>query len=85
MNGKNGWGTEAKVGIFVLGALLLLGYMSLRVGKFTFLSLGKYFPGYRPNLLRCPDWRKMVGWKLPASKSAESKIFIWSMVRPWSI
>jgi phospholipid/cholesterol/gamma-HCH transport system substrate-binding protein len=38
MNGKKGWGTEAKVGIFVLAALLLLGYMSLRVGKFTFLG-----------------------------------------------
>ncbi len=38
MNGKKGWGTEAKVGIFVLVALLLLGYMSLRVGKFTFFT-----------------------------------------------
>lgn len=38
MNGKKGWGTEAKVGLFVLAALVLLGYMSLRVGKFTFLA-----------------------------------------------
>ncbi len=44
MNGKNGWGTEAKVGIFVLGALLLLGYMSLRVGKFNFLASENTFP-----------------------------------------
>ncbi len=44
MNGKKGWGTEAKVGIFVLAALLLLGYMSLRVGKFTFLSSKNTFP-----------------------------------------
>lgn len=44
MNGKNSWGTEAKVGIFVLGALLLLGYMSLRVGKFNFLASENTFP-----------------------------------------
>ena len=44
MNGKRGWGTEAKVGIFVLAALLLLGYMSLRVGKFTFLGSPNTFP-----------------------------------------
>lgn len=44
MNGKNGWGTEAKVGIFVLAALLLLGYMSLRVGKFNFLASKNTFP-----------------------------------------
>jgi phospholipid/cholesterol/gamma-HCH transport system substrate-binding protein len=43
MNGK-GWGTEAKVGIFVLVALLLLGYMSLRVGKFSFLTWQDMFP-----------------------------------------
>jgi len=44
MNGKKGWGTEAKVGIFVLAALLLLGYMSLRVGKFEFLTFKEQFP-----------------------------------------
>jgi phospholipid/cholesterol/gamma-HCH transport system substrate-binding protein len=44
MNGKKGWGTEAKVGIFVLAALLLLGYMSLRVGKFSFISSKDTFP-----------------------------------------
>lgn len=44
MDGKKGWGTEAKVGIFVLAALLLLGYMSLRVGKFTFLASENTFP-----------------------------------------
>ncbi len=44
MNGKKGWGTEAKVGIFVLAALLLLGYMSLRVGKFSFLTWKDQFP-----------------------------------------
>jgi phospholipid/cholesterol/gamma-HCH transport system substrate-binding protein len=44
MDGKRGWGTEAKVGIFVLAALLLLGYMSLRVGKFTFLASENTFP-----------------------------------------
>jgi phospholipid/cholesterol/gamma-HCH transport system substrate-binding protein len=44
MNGKHGWGTEAKVGIFVLGALLLLGYMSLRVGKFNFFGSPNTFP-----------------------------------------
>ena len=44
MNGKHGWGTEARVGIFVLGALLLLGYMSLRVGKFNFFGSPNTFP-----------------------------------------
>jgi phospholipid/cholesterol/gamma-HCH transport system substrate-binding protein len=44
MNANKGWGTEAKVGIFVLAALLLLGYMSLRVGKFTFLTSKASFP-----------------------------------------
>jgi phospholipid/cholesterol/gamma-HCH transport system substrate-binding protein len=44
MNGKRGWGAEAKVGIFVLAALLLLGYMSLRVGKFGFLTSRDTFP-----------------------------------------
>jgi phospholipid/cholesterol/gamma-HCH transport system substrate-binding protein len=44
MNGKKGWGTEAKVGIFVLAALLLLGYMSLKVGKFTLFSSQNTFP-----------------------------------------
>ncbi len=44
MNAKKGWGTEAKVGIFVLAALLLLGYMSLRVGKFSFLASRDTFP-----------------------------------------
>ena len=44
MNGKKGWGTEAKVGIFVLAALLLLGYMSLKVGKFTLFSSKNTFP-----------------------------------------
>jgi phospholipid/cholesterol/gamma-HCH transport system substrate-binding protein len=29
------WGPEAKVGIFVLLALLLLGYMSLKLGGFS--------------------------------------------------
>jgi phospholipid/cholesterol/gamma-HCH transport system substrate-binding protein len=44
MNGKKGWGVEAKVGIFVLAVLLLLGYMSLRVGKFTFFASENTFP-----------------------------------------
>jgi phospholipid/cholesterol/gamma-HCH transport system substrate-binding protein len=44
MNSNKGWGTEAKVGIFVLAALMLLGYMSLRVGKFTFLTSKDTFP-----------------------------------------
>jgi phospholipid/cholesterol/gamma-HCH transport system substrate-binding protein len=44
MNGKKTWGTEAKVGLFVLAALLLLGYMSLRVGKFTFWASPHTFP-----------------------------------------
>lgn len=44
MNGKSSWGTEAKVGIFVLGALILLGYMSLRVGKFNFFASENTFP-----------------------------------------
>lgn len=33
-----GWRTEAKVGLFVLAALLLLAYMSLRVGRFSLLT-----------------------------------------------
>lgn len=36
----NGWRREAKVGLFVLAALLLLAYMSLRVGRFSLLTLG---------------------------------------------
>ncbi len=44
MNDGKSWGTEAKVGLFVLAALILLGYMSLRVGKFTFLASPNTFP-----------------------------------------
>jgi phospholipid/cholesterol/gamma-HCH transport system substrate-binding protein len=44
MDGKKSWNTEAKVGLFVLAALLLLGYMSMRVGKFTFLTSEHTFP-----------------------------------------
>jgi phospholipid/cholesterol/gamma-HCH transport system substrate-binding protein len=44
MDGKKGWVTEVKVGVFVLAALLLLGYMSLRVGRFTFLTSEHTFP-----------------------------------------
>lgn len=42
MPGK-GWSPEAKVGLFVLIALVLLGYMSLRVGQFGLLTwTGRY-------------------------------------------
>ncbi|AEB08750.1 MlaD family protein [Desulfobacca acetoxidans] len=44
MNRAKSWGVEAKVGVFVLAALLLLGYMSLRVGKFSFVTWGEQFP-----------------------------------------
>lgn len=43
MNPKTTWGSEVKVGIFVLAALLLLAYMSLRVGRFATL-------GWRPGM-----------------------------------
>ncbi|OPX19481.1 MAG: hypothetical protein BZ151_09030 [Desulfobacca sp. 4484_104] len=35
MKAKSTWGPEVKVGIFVLVALLLLAYMSLKVGRFA--------------------------------------------------
>lgn len=38
------WSTEAKVGLFVLAALLLLAYMSLRVGQFGIFTWGGQIP-----------------------------------------